>query len=107
MANVGNHLHFQIKIQNRFTYKSFIRAVTGSIAMNVTGKNRWSEGDSSENNDKLKFWDYRPFTRVVIGLRNFLNLKDYIAINRLEGIGVQKERAWFEIKYKNKLTAFS
>jgi hypothetical protein len=37
MANVGNHLHFQIKLTNRFTYKPFIRAMTSAIAMAVTG----------------------------------------------------------------------
>ncbi len=33
MANVGNHLHLQIKLTNRFTYRPFIRAVTAAIAM--------------------------------------------------------------------------
>src|ERR1700689_5388498 len=28
LANVGNHLHFQIKLYNIHTYKPFIRAVT-------------------------------------------------------------------------------
>ncbi len=37
MANVGNHLHFQIKLSNRFGYKPFIRAITSAIAMKITG----------------------------------------------------------------------
>ena len=40
LANVGNHLHFQIMLNNRFTYKPFIRAITSGIAMAVTGKSR-------------------------------------------------------------------
>ena len=36
-ANVGNHLHLQIKLTNRYGYKPFIRATTAAIAMAVTG----------------------------------------------------------------------
>ena len=97
MANVGNHLHFQIKLTNRHAYKAFIRAITGSIAMAVTGLNRW-EKNEKEPGTKLKFWDYRPFTRVVRSLRAYLNLKDYIQINRLEGFGATKLEARFLFK---------
>jgi REP element-mobilizing transposase RayT len=92
MANVGNHLHFQIKLTNRFTYKRFIRAVTSAIAMVVTGASRWNRLKTKPSD---RFWDRRPFTRVVVGLRAFLNLKDYIEINRLEGFGFQKPQARF------------
>jgi REP element-mobilizing transposase RayT len=98
MANVGNHLHFQIKLQNRFTYKPFIRAITGSIAQAVTGKTRWSESvdlGTWKDRPKLKFWDYRPYTRVIHGFKALLNLRDYIAINRLEGAGYSKMEATF------------
>ena len=42
MANVGNHLHLQIKLANRFGYRPFIRALTGAIAISVTGPTRWA-----------------------------------------------------------------
>lgn len=80
LANVGNHLHFEIQLSNRQLYKPFIRAITASIAMAVTGASRWKPGQG-------KFWDYRPFTRIVIGFKALLKLRDYIAINRLEGFG--------------------
>ena len=35
MANVGNHLHFHIKLGNLHTYKPFIRAITAAIAMAI------------------------------------------------------------------------
>ncbi len=96
MATVGNHLHFHIKLTNRHTYKPFIRAVTASIVMTVTKKSRW-------NKAKEKFWDYRPFTRVIVGFKSFLNLKDYIKINQLEGfygrefaVQMIKGDAWIE-----------
>ena len=85
LANVGNHLHFQIKLSNRHLWNPFIRAVTAAIAMSVTGVSRWSKRGSTE--DKEKFWDYRPFTRVVQSWRGFLRLRDYIRINHLEGAG--------------------
>lgn len=40
LANASNHLHLQIKLSNRFAYKPFIRAVTGAIAISVTGHTR-------------------------------------------------------------------
>jgi hypothetical protein len=56
--------------------------------MAVTGASRW-------NKLELKFWDRRPFTRVVKGFKAYLNLRDYIEINRLEGFGFQKPQARF------------
>ena len=97
LANVGNHLHFHIKLSNRFTYVKFIRAVTAAIAMAVTKKSRWNVPiaitDSSKK--KEKFWDYRPFTSLVDSFKQFLNLRDYIRINVLEGFGYRRNEARF------------
>src|SRR5438067_1334630 len=42
------------------------------------------------------FWDYRPFTRIVERFRAYLNLRDYILINKMEGLGVPRAEArWF------------
>ncbi len=86
LAIVGNHLHMQIKLGNRYSYFPFIRAITSAIAMAVTGASRWKKLAN-------RFWDYRPFTRVVQSRRAFLNLRDYIRINQLEGSGHSRERA--------------
>jgi hypothetical protein len=94
-ANVGNHLHFHVKLANRYLYAPFIRALTGAIAMAVTGCSRWRP---LRGIAKGKFWDYRPFTRVVRSFRAFLNLKDYIRINELEGYGVGRARARFLVR---------
>ncbi len=101
LANVGNHLHLHIRLGNRFAYKPFIRSITGAIAMAVTGRNRWSRdfsslmtksrtGGSTAPILEGKFWDYRPFTRLIIGFRSFLNMNDYVHINQLEGQGVRR-----------------
>jgi hypothetical protein len=55
--------------------------------MTVTGKNRWHK----EN--RGRFWDYRPFTRVLQSWKEFLNLKAYVEINRLEGMGRSRVNA--------------
>ncbi len=109
MANVGNHLHFQVKLSNRHTYNAFIRALTGSIAMAVTGRTRWSRvstaNGASVATRKLKFWDYRPFTRIVAGFAAFLKLKDYIRINALEGEGYRRKDARFMLKIEKEFEA--
>ncbi len=89
-ANVGNHLHFHIKINNRSAYKPFIRAITSAIAMSVMGVSRWK---TKAQLGVKKFWDYRPFTRVIVGLKGYLNLNNYIEINKLEGKGIKREAA--------------
>jgi REP element-mobilizing transposase RayT len=97
LANVGNHLHFQIKLSNRHAYYAFIRAITSAIAMAVTGASRWNPIKKSTK-FKGSFWDRRPITRVVIGKKAFLNLRDYILLNQLEGFGIDKNRGRFLIK---------
>ena len=94
LANVGNHLHLQIKITNRTLYKAWIRGLSSAIAMLIAGQ----KGLADLKKQNKKFWDYRPFTRVVRSFRAFLNLKDYIEINQLEGVGVNRIQATILIK---------
>lgn len=91
LANVGNHLHFHLKLSRNGSYKPFIRAITSSIAMAVTGASRWKPL-------KEKFWDHRPFTRIVLGLKEYLNMQDYIFINQLEGFGYPRDKARYIVK---------
>ena len=93
MANVGNHLHLHMKLSSRHGYRPFVRAITGAIAMKVTGQTRWNKVKTW-----TKFWDYRPYTRVVLSRRGFLNLRDYIEINRLEGFGHARGLARFIVR---------
>jgi REP element-mobilizing transposase RayT len=79
----GNHIHLHIKLTNRHTYKPFIRAVTAAIAMAITGVSRWKKVD-------IKFWNRRPFSRVVIGRRGFLTVTDYVRVNELEAAGYSR-----------------
>jgi REP element-mobilizing transposase RayT len=83
-ANVGNHLHLHIQLPHRRAYFSFIRAISGAIALTVTKANKLKKLVNSHSD---RFWDYRPFTKVITSFKYFLNMKDYLAINRLEGEG--------------------
>jgi hypothetical protein len=93
LANVGNHLHFQLKLSNRRLYAPFIRALTGAIALTVTGRSRWKPRGSDPLERRRPFWDYRPFTRIVVGRRGFLTLRDYLALNRWESRGFDRATA--------------
>lgn len=92
VANVGNHIHIHMKLGNRFGYKPFIRAVTAAIAMAITGVSRWKKID-------LKFWDLRPYTRVVVGREAWIRLTKYVRVNQLEGMGYSREVAKIVIGY--------
>ena len=93
-ANVGNHIHLHIKLSSRHTYRAFIRGLTSSIAMAITGYSRWNKPPKSWKG----FWDYRPFSRIITGFRDFLNIKDYLYINRLEGFGYRRDQAEYLVK---------
>lgn len=96
-ANVGNHLHLHIQLTKRGAYKAFIRAITSAIAMAITGVNRWT----TKSREKLCFWDRRPFTRIIVGFRAFLGVRDYILVNQLEGAGVPRAQARIHIQRWN------
>jgi REP element-mobilizing transposase RayT len=91
LANVGNHLHLHIKLGTRRGYRPFIRALTAAIAVAIGGRSRWTK-TKSEGCTK-KFWDLRPFTRIVQSFRALLTLNNYIEINRLEGQGYARREA--------------
>ena len=91
LAIVGNHIHFHIKLSKLAHYPRFIRALTAAIAIAVAGHARWQKTAGN----KKKFWDHRPFTRIVVGARAVQRLVDYICINQLEGFGNTKQEARF------------
>lgn len=97
MANVGNHLHLHLQFTSRLTYKPFIRAITAAIMMAVTKSSRWNQprnvSMNSNGSRNTRFWDRRPFSRIVQSFRAQLTLKDYIAINHLEGFGYDRSEA--------------
>ena len=97
IANVGNHLHLHIKLMHRNSYKPFIRAITGAIALIVMGANRMNAIVKSHRD---RFWDYRPYTTFVDSFRHYLNMKDYMRINQLEGMGYGRLDARMIMSYE-------
>jgi REP element-mobilizing transposase RayT len=67
-----DHWHICVRITNRTLYRSFIRALTGTIARKF-GKGLWIQ---------------RPFSRIVSWGRDFLNVLDYILLNDCEIAGI-------------------
>jgi REP element-mobilizing transposase RayT len=96
-ANVGNHIHLLIKLGNRFTFAPFIRAFAGIIAMKVTGAKKMSAMKSvlkthSALRDGLipvadKFWDFRPWSRIVEWGIAYSHVKSYVIQNEKEASG--------------------
>jgi REP element-mobilizing transposase RayT len=94
LANVGNHIHLHIKIPNHSLYRAWIRGLTSGLAMIAMGLN----GLKQLKAKKTKFWDYRPFSRVIQSWRHFKNTKSYLEINLLEGMGMPRLQAEILIK---------
>ncbi len=86
-ANVGNHIHLLIKLSHRYSYEKFIKSLTGAISLRLTkwNKNRGERGE--------KFWDFKPYTRLIIGFFAKLRMQDYMDINQLEGPEVKRLEA--------------
>lgn len=95
MANVGNHLHLHLQLGRKQSYTPFIRALTAAIAMAVTRRSRWQKNQS-------KFWDQRPFTRLVQGAKAFLRVQDYVEINNLEGHGILRNTARWIVDWRRR-----
>lgn len=104
VANVGNHLHIHLKIADRILYKRFIRAVTGIIALKIMSA---SKNTPRVVNSATRFWDYRPFTRIITDFKYFLNLEDYILINQFEGLGFSRAVAHIIIKQNRRVFSAS
>ena len=79
-ANSGNHLHLVIKPVSKRAFQTYIRATSGLIA-------RITLGAEKGKAKGLKFWDARPFTRIVEWGQDYQNVCNYVLQNTLEAIG--------------------
>lgn len=66
--------------------------MTAAIAMAITGASRWRP---LKKEAKDRFWDRRPFSRIIRTTKALLRLKDYLDVNRLEGLGYNRIEARF------------
>lgn len=75
-VNMGNHIHFQIRIASRKGFQNFLRSVTSLIARFVTGARK---GKSFG-----KFWSGLAFTRIMTSSLEVAHLEKYFEGNRIE-----------------------
>jgi hypothetical protein len=79
-ANAGNHLHFVCVMKSIRGWKTFIRAVSGLIARLVLKAERGSAVGA-------RFWQGRPWTRILTWGRAYKAIQKYLSLNKLEAIG--------------------
>ena len=79
-ANSGNHLHLVLLPRSRTAFVSYIRAVSGLIARITLEVERGRALG-------VKFWDARPYTRIVEWGREFKAVCAYVLQNTLEATG--------------------
>jgi hypothetical protein len=66
----NDQVHLLIQLGDLETFAPFIRSLSGTIAIKVTGANKLA-------GLKEKFWDFRPWSRIVAQKRGYSLLKDY------------------------------
>jgi REP element-mobilizing transposase RayT len=90
-ANVGNHIHLKLKIQDRESFQRFLKAITCLIARQITGARRGKKFG--------RFWQGLAFTRVLTSAMEELHLRGYIKANRIEARRGEKARSEFLKKF--------
>lgn len=80
-VNGGDHLQMVLKIADRVSFHSFMRAISGMIAMKVSGS-------AKTRALKNKFWNFRPWTRVVEWAQGISLAADELIHQHLEKMGL-------------------
>lgn len=111
IGNAGNHIHLRLKVSHRDHYMSFIRAITGEIALKIKNNARTIatklKDISQLKNSQIsmvinnRFWDHRPFSSIVSNFKYGSHLTNYLKINELEGYGYS--RAFARLRIENRL----
>lgn len=99
VANKGNHFHLLILPRSRKAYLNFVRAISGLIARVVSGQERGKAKTSASTSraadlgqrtaalSSKKFWDQRPFSRIIEWGRNFKIATAILTAGTIESIG--------------------
>lgn len=93
----SNHIHLLLRITNRVLYRAFIKAVSGKIASLIMHGQSFKSfkksssllfaGDGVTNQRQQRFWEFRPFSRIVSWGRDFKNCVNYLKQNTLDALG--------------------
>src|SRR6476620_9909705 len=84
VANAGNHLHLVLRAHSARMFKGFLRAITGLLARLVLGAERGSPWKGK------RFWDARPFTRIVAWGRDYKLLLYFLLPTPTEMLGMKR-----------------
>jgi len=76
-ANSGNHIHLVIQAPSKEHLTSFLKAFSGRVAQIVQGE----KIEKSRKSFKEKFWEARPYSRLVSWGKDLNGLLRYIGIN--------------------------
>ena len=75
--NVGSHIHLLMTFKTKTALTNFLKTITALISRHVTKAKKGKPFGK-------RFWDERPFTRIVKGLRDFRGMLNYILKNKIE-----------------------
>jgi REP element-mobilizing transposase RayT len=95
LSIVDNHFHVLARLKTRQQFLGFLRSVSGLIARALLGTERGSARG-------IKFWDARPFTRIVEMGRAYSGLRKYILSRAVSALGFlpyrpRKNRSRFDV----------
>ena len=80
----GNHIHILIRAHRRSLFHHFFRVVAGQIAQ---GLGPSVTDTPKERQKREKFWEFRPFSRVVRGWTAEKTVRNYLQLNEKEARG--------------------
>ena len=80
----GNHIHMLLRAHKRSLFHHFFRVVAGQIAQ---GLGRCVTDTPNSPQNRVKFWKYRPFSRVVKSWTAEKMVRNYIQLNEKEARG--------------------
>ncbi len=96
-ANMGNHLQLLIQLPQRQAFAPFIRSITGGIAQKITGATKINSikkiMNDSTHAELEKFWDFRPWSRLVETKKTYRLATDVLIHMYLESIAMITARS--------------
>lgn len=81
-ANAGNHIHLLISAVRAKGLARFLRTISGLIARLVLKTERGRPLPKS-----VRFWDQRPFSRIITWGKEYTGVARYLMKNTLEALG--------------------
>lgn len=88
-AWLGNHVHLILQFGSRAQYQGWIREVTATIVYVLKSR---IQKHLELINQLTRFFDHRPFTRIIEWGRDFQNALNYLTLNQMESFGLRPRK---------------